>query len=154
QRYLQLFRQRRKHIAHRDKAHINQRFADLIAALFLQLERPLQVFLRDQLALDEDFAQPHGVRILRQLSRTGLTPAAPFAARASRFAPAGPRGFPTSNRRAKSPAPLVPRPAPNPATAPNPPASRASRPAARSSAASFCHACGALPRRLRSDGTG
>jgi hypothetical protein len=51
QRHAQLLRQRRQNVAHGDEAHVDQRFADLVAALFLQFERPLQIFLGDQLAL-------------------------------------------------------------------------------------------------------
>ncbi len=46
QRHIQLLRERRQNVAHGDEAHVDQRFADLIAALFLQFERPFQVFLR------------------------------------------------------------------------------------------------------------
>ena len=56
QRHFQLFRERRQNIAHGDETHVDQRFADLVAALFLQLERPLQVFLGDQLTLDQNLA--------------------------------------------------------------------------------------------------
>ncbi len=54
-----------RHIAHGDEAHVDQRFADFVAALLLQFERPLQVFFGDQLALDQNLAQPHGVNTFR-----------------------------------------------------------------------------------------
>ena len=59
QRYAGLVAERREHVALRDQAHIDQDFAQLIAALLLQLERALQVFRIDLAALDQNLAQAH-----------------------------------------------------------------------------------------------
>ena len=59
QRNLQLLRERRQHVAHGDEAHVDQNLAELVAALALQFERAVEILLGDQLALDQDLAQPH-----------------------------------------------------------------------------------------------
>ncbi len=59
ERNVQLLSQRRQDIPHRDEAHVDQRLAKLVTALFLQLERALQIFIRDELALDKNFAETH-----------------------------------------------------------------------------------------------
>jgi len=58
QRHVQLFAQRRQHVALRHQPHIHQDFAQLVAALTLQFERALQVLGFDLPALDQHLAQP------------------------------------------------------------------------------------------------
>ena len=64
QRHAQLIRQRRQNVAHGHEAHVDQRFAELVAALFLQLERALQILIGDELALNQDFAEAHESELL------------------------------------------------------------------------------------------
>ena len=60
-RNLQLFGQRRQHIAHGDEAQIHHDLAELLAAaLFLNIERAGEIVRSNELPLDEDLAQAHG----------------------------------------------------------------------------------------------
>ena len=61
-RHAELIGKRRQHVALGDEAHIDQNLAQLVAALFLDLQGALQVFGLDLLAIHQDFAQAHGAR--------------------------------------------------------------------------------------------
>ena len=50
----------------RDEAEVDQDLAELVAALFLQFERAVQILLGDQLALDQDLAEPHALVLFRR----------------------------------------------------------------------------------------
>jgi hypothetical protein len=53
QRQAELFGERRQHVARRDEAHVDQDFAQLVAAFFLQFEGAFEIFGLDQAAGDE-----------------------------------------------------------------------------------------------------
>ena len=71
QRHAELFGERRQDVAHRDEAEVDQNLAQLVAALFLEFKRAIQVTLLDLVPLDQHFAQPHGAARLIDKQRRG-----------------------------------------------------------------------------------
>ncbi len=55
----QLFAERAEHVAHGDEAEIDENFAQLLVAFFLQLEGAVEVVLGDEFARDECLAEAH-----------------------------------------------------------------------------------------------